>query len=135
MSHEAPKTACKPNSVPKPFGWAAAIYLGWSLPTTSCGLPASIEVSGFTRCLALLQTGDTWPTPSPTSPVGSYPTLSPLPSGKPEGVLLSVALFRRIAPPGCYPAPRSMEFGLSSNGSKAVRGCPAILDEVILARG
>jgi len=30
------------------------------------------------------------------------------------GALLSVALFRRITPPGRYPAPCSVEFGLSS---------------------
>ena len=33
------------------------------------------------------------------------------------GGLLSVALFRRVAPPGRYPAPCSVELGLSSSES------------------
>jgi hypothetical protein len=60
-------------------------------------------------------------------PVGSYPTISPLPRRVPAdaarlcpfcGTLL------RVAPTGCYPAPCSVEPGLSSSGP-AARGRPA----------
>ena len=36
---------------------------------------------------------------------------------RPRGALLSVALCRRVAPPGRYPAPCSVELGLSSSGT------------------
>lgn len=42
--------------------------------------------------LVLLRTGYAWPDMLPHPPVVSYSTVSPLPSGKPEGGLLSVAL-------------------------------------------
>src|SRR5690606_19368795 len=91
--------ACKPNSVPPPRpspcrGGATAIYLGSRLRGTSSGLPASPSRSGTPAgreaipeagppgderdCLALHPVGLTWPPPSPGTPVGAYPTLSPI---------------------------------------------------------
>jgi len=48
---------------------------------------------------------------------GLLPHLFTLTPGMPEAYCFCGPL-PRIAPPGCYPAPRPMEFGLSSNGSK-----------------
>ncbi|CAK7256801.1 protein of unknown function [Shinella sp. WSC3-e] len=58
--------------------------------------------------------------------VGSYPTLSPLPSG--EGGLLSVALSLGSPPPDVIRHRVSVEPGLSSPcglSALARRGCPA----------
>ena len=55
-------------------------------------------------------------------PVGSYPTISPLPARLPAvsfcGTLPEVSLA------GCYPAPCSAELGLSSAGNPAAAICP-----------
>jgi len=69
------------------------------------------------RCLALLPVGDAWPVLSPEPPVGYYSAFSPLPPANRRRIV-SVALLRRIAPPGRYPAPCPVEFGLSSGGSR-----------------
>ena len=46
------------------------------------------------------------------SPVGSYPTISPL--SRQVGAVCFCCTFRRVAPPGCYPASCPVEPGLSS---------------------
>ena len=56
------------------------------------------------------------PAPSPGTAVGSYPTVSPLPSVEGDGRRSGFCgTFHRLAPPGRYPAPCSVEPGLSSN--------------------
>src|SRR5690606_579476 len=91
--------ACKPNSGPSPRpspcrGGATAIYLGARLRGPSSGLPVPSPrsrgtpraagrpgggASGVERdCLALHPVGFTWPPPSPGTPVGAYPTISPI---------------------------------------------------------
>ena len=73
----------------------ATIYLGPPLPTASCDLPAgSGEQPSSTCCAVLLRAGFTEPRRSPATLVGSYPTVSPLPAGRPAGGLFSVALSR-----------------------------------------
>jgi len=44
--------------------------------------------------------------------VRSYRTISPLPASR--RAVCFCATFRRVAPPGCYPAPCPVELGLSS---------------------
>ncbi len=49
--------------------------------------------------------------------VSSYPTISPLPASRFSSGPLAVCFcgtFRRVAPPGCYPASCPVEFRLSS---------------------
>lgn len=87
------ESTCTPDSVPgTPEGApAAAIHLGLPLPAGSSGLPADIgraalkRLRGSSSCgdgpfLALLRVGFTEPPRSPGVLVGSYPTVSPLPS-------------------------------------------------------
>src|SRR5437870_9305073 len=65
----------------------------------------------------LLRVGFTEPAPSPGPLVRSYRTVSPLPATRPKRVRWRSALcctFRGLAPPGSYPAPCPVEFGLSS---------------------
>jgi len=72
----------------------------------------------------LLQAGFTEPAPSPGPLVRSYRTVSPLPATHPPactGVRCArwrsalCCTFRGLTPPGDYPAPCPVEFGLSSN--------------------
>src|SRR5437016_8051530 len=67
----------------------------------------------------LLQVGFTEPTPSPGPLVRSYRTVSPLPATRAHArVRWRSALcctFRGLTPPGNYPAPCPVEFGLSSD--------------------
>ncbi len=117
------QSACKPDSVPSsPRARAAVIYLGRRLPAASCGLPggrgrraASRRSARLPSCLALLPVGFAWPDLSPGPPVVSYTTFSPLPTRR--SAVCFCGTVRRVAPPGCYPAPRSVESGLSSNVS------------------
>ena len=87
------ESTCTPDSVTgTPVGApAAAIHLGLPLPAGSSGLPADIgraalrRLRGSSSCgdgpfLALLRVGFTEPPRSPGVLVGSYPTVSPLPS-------------------------------------------------------
>ncbi|SCG45755.1 hypothetical protein GA0070213_103159 [Micromonospora humi] len=87
------ESTCTPDSVPgTPEGApAAAIHLGLPSPAGSSGLPADIgraalkRLRGSSSCgdgpfLALLRVGFTEPPRSPGVLVGSYPTVSPLPS-------------------------------------------------------
>src|SRR5450759_6029032 len=79
-----------------------AIHLGYSLPSTSSGLPASSGGPPSNACcLTLLQVGFTEPLQSPGVLVVSYTTVSPLPRCLPDrsrmvhrGGLFSVELSR-----------------------------------------
>ena len=62
----------------------------------------------------LLRTEFTWPAASPRQPVGSYPTLSPLPPGQNPEAVYSLLHVTGITPPGGYPASCPAEPGLSS---------------------
>ena len=68
-------------------------------------------------CLALLRVGFAEPSSSPMTLVVSYTTVSPLPVAGIHPRLRRSALcctFRRVTPPGSYPAPCPVESGLSS---------------------
>ena len=130
--------------IPRAHPWTI-IYLGLTLPRGSCGLPgarrgrAAPRPCGLRSCLALLQVGVAWPRSSLTAPVVSCTTFSPLPmswtssrrreSHRPESGMGGCFLWPcpRVTPPGHYPAPRSMERGLSSEGRYLLRssGQPA----------
>ena len=70
---------CRP---PLPAWAVATIHLGPLLPVASCDLPAdSGEQPSGASCAVLLRAGFTEPRRSPAALVGSYPTLSPLPTG------------------------------------------------------
>jgi hypothetical protein len=80
--------ACRPGSVSARLtvSRSAAIHLGLSLPTASCGLPASsggppsnARARSVLLFLTLLQVGFTEPFRSPGTLVVSYTTVSPLP--------------------------------------------------------
>src|SRR6266571_3822122 len=73
------------------------IHLGPPLPTASSGQPGSMGGSPLALpYLALLLVGFTWHPASPSDPVSSYLTLSPLPAE--AGGLLSVALSLGLPP-------------------------------------
>ena len=78
------------------------------------------------------------PPRSPEVLVVSYTTVSPLPvpvwqARQAIGGLVSVALFRRVAPPGCYPAPCPMESGLSSTACGIARSRDRLADSPFTA--
>ena len=69
---------CRP---PLPARAVATIHLGPLLPVASCDLPADPgEQPSRASCAVLLRAGFTEPRRSPAALVGSYPTLSPLPT-------------------------------------------------------
>src|SRR5690606_42130174 len=65
-------------------------------------------------CLALLRVGFAEPDRLPGPLVGSYSTLSPLPVPERHRRSALCCTFRRVTPPGSYPAPCPVESGLSS---------------------
>jgi len=96
------------------------IHLGVLLPIRSCGLP------GIKRCEQHLST--IWPCFGrglPSQPVSrllvrSYRTISPLPiPTSRDRRYIFCCTFRRLPPPGSYPAPCSMKPGLSSDATSA----------------
>ena len=115
------ESACKPDSVPgfRPGGGhpsGSAVTGGLERPTRASSA-AGHSIGSY---LALLREGFTKPAPSPGPLVGSYPTFSPLPTGTsymsaPAGGFPFCGTFRRVAPPGRYPAPCPLESGLSSS--------------------
>ena len=100
----------------------AIIYLVPMLPLESCDLPGNLRgeqpVFQLRKAISLfgLASGVVYLASDVTiETVGSYPTFSPLPRHS-RGCVFSVALAvsRINRNPGCYPAPRSLKFGLSS---------------------
>ena len=137
LRESLPRPACKPHSVHAGFPAPMTISLGRELPHTSCSLPEAADLAvqvtsshllGMLRdclCLTLLQAGVAWPRTLLPTPVVSYTTFSPLPlsysSPNSEGIgrgrrgrSVSVARSGRLPRPGSYPAPCSVECGLSS---------------------
>ncbi len=98
------------------IGWQPSI-LDNRCRLPRCGLPASIEVSGFDSLLGLAPGGGCLAGSVASAAGRLLPCHFTLTSGEPEAYCFCGPI-RRIAPPGRYPAPCSMEFGLSSDGSK-----------------
>ena len=75
----------KPSSVPAACATRMVICLGWPLPATSSSLPAA-SLSGWSvrvaprRLFGLAPTGGYRATAVTSGAVGSYPTISPLPT-------------------------------------------------------
>jgi len=136
-------SSCKPRSVQWAVSirqrrtthttWVI-IYLDPTSRLGSSGRPgaqgerAAPRPEGHCSCLALLQMGDAWPPTLLPTPVVSYTTFSPLPESQSTTwsrlselrcIRLSGGSFLwpcpRVAPPGSYPAPCSVERGLSSD--------------------
>ena len=107
----------KPSSVPARKR-GRIIYLGPASLPASCGLPGTRAEQAAPRPLfGLAPGGVCHAAPVASGPVRSYRTLSPLPV--PRGGHRRSALcgtFRRLTPPGRYPAPCPAELGLSSGG-------------------
>ena len=61
--------------------------------------------------------------------VRSYRTISPLPTSR--RAVCFCATFRRVAPPGCYPAPCPVELGLSSAAASDDRGRSAHSESIV----
>ena len=105
------------------------IHLGYSLPSTSCGLPgssggqpSSASLRGLAPdgvCRAVIVTNDA---------VGSYPTISPLPLGdwNRQGRFAFCCTFLEVSLTGRYPASCPAEPGLSSRLTwRRASTCPA----------
>lgn len=116
----------KPNSVPD-RDRAAIISLGRSSPIGSCGLPARLAASR--RCASLR--GGNAARMLGLAPAGGCLAASVTAcAGELLPHLFTITLCRavcfcgpapRVTAPGRYPAACSMEFGLSSDGSKSAR--------------
>ncbi len=100
---KASELACKPGSVRAPRGTrgdhpsGAAVADDLMRSTRRLGravLERLRSADRSRRLLTLLQVGFTKPPQSPAALVVSYTTVSPLPSGGPDGGLFSVALSR-----------------------------------------
>jgi hypothetical protein len=99
--------AAKPDSVPSVreggshlSGARVTTHLDAAYPELKKGTGRSLPPRGTHSCLALLPVGFAWPRRSPASPVVSYTAVSPLPRASSRGGILSVALCRRVTPPG-----------------------------------
>ena len=134
--HEASGTgewAYKPNSVARQGG-LVVIYLRRRLLGASSDLP---EVSGEQPVLRRKRRSDLLlglaldgvclaaPVTRNAGGLLHHPFTLTVRDDAAGGALLSVALFRRVASPGCYPASCSLEFGLSSWRNEPPRDHPA----------
>ena len=130
------KPAGKPGSVPVATAsrsWApgrrrTVIHLGRRLPGASSGLTRGTEseqllnAEAFGPCSTLLRAGFTRPAGHPAAG-GLLPhhfTVAPLPR-----LCLFCGTLLRVTPTGRYPAPCSVEPGLSSNGEPSATVWPA----------
>ena len=111
----------RPERTRRPFLWTAhcwtvlATYPDASDRRRSCRLPGATSLFGLApggACRAASIAGDA---------VRSYRTLSPLPSGEPEGGLLSVALSLGSPPAGVTRRHVVVEPGLSSLAARRER--------------
>jgi hypothetical protein len=127
------RAACKPGSV-LDRGRGVAIHLGRTSPHASRNLPERQPGKGSRPrtpplLFGLAPGGVCRATTVAGGAVRSYRTLSPLTRRRPpEGVhpggrIALCGTFPGVAPAGRYPAPFSVEPGLSSRGCT---GCPAI---------
>src|SRR5271167_3563000 len=114
--------ACKPGSVRPPLSGkrdghssGPPVAGRFSRPTRAPGpaKPASLA-AGATPLFGLAPGGACHAVPVTRSAVGSYPTLSPLPSTEVSGGLLSVALSLGSPPAGVTRRLLTVEPGLSS---------------------
>ncbi len=112
----APHVASSPVSriLCRPEGPAAAIYLGPPLPVGLVRPTRDVTGGPPCPCLALLPVGFAEPPRSPAALVVSYTTVSPLPVPGGHRRSALCCTFRRVSPPGRYPAPCPVESGLSS---------------------
>ncbi len=131
------ETTCKPDSVPtrgcREPGKAAIICLGRRSPVASRGLPGSHREAGH-LCSPI------WPCsegglPCPSGrPERRWALTPPFHPYRPAGRrFVFCGTFRRVTPPGCYPAFRPVESGLSSLLCPAGRGArlPGRLSSVL----
>ena len=107
---EISELACKPDSVRDDHSSGSVVTDTLLRPTRN----ASREQRTHS-CLVLLQTGFTMPRPLPARAVRSYRTFSPLPAPMARWRFIFCGTFHRLTAPGCYPALRSLESGLSSS--------------------
>ena len=129
----APKPADKPGSVPWHVARVAVIYLGQRLPAVSSGLPGTRAGRAAPRppkrvlpLLGLAPDGGCLAARVTTSAGGLLHRLFTI-TGATQvapAVYFSVVLFRRVTPPGRYPASCPMEPGLSS----PQMGCNRLVD-------
>ncbi len=114
-----PGAACEVSRVLSPPERRRTISLGPPLPTASSSLPGTrVERAAPRPCLALLRVGFAMRPPLPaarcalTAPF--HPYLCSRGSHRRSALC---GTFRRLSPPGGYPAPCPVELGLSSRGS------------------
>jgi len=90
------------------------INLGWRSPTTSSGQPEDRPGVLVSSYLALLRVGFAQPTGHPAAGelLPHHFTLTPI--SQRIGAVCFCGTFRRVAPPGRYPARCPVELGLSS---------------------
>jgi len=93
------------------------IYLGWMLPSSSCGQPGDGPGLPIVPLFGLAPDGVYRSRPVTRSLVSSYLAISPLSFRR--RTVCFCGTFRRVAPPGCYPAscPRSSDFPLRRSRS------------------
>ena len=97
-----------------------AIHLGHRFPGGSSGVPGPSAGRVIGTCFALHRTGFGEPPCHHGSLVGSYPTVSPLPTPERRRSPLC-STFRRLSPPGISPASCPAVSGLSSDARRRPR--------------